>query len=106
MTEILCNERCENCDHVDHFIDETSHLCYKVSDRCPFYGVMEMYRKGGCTLSIETVTAWTGCQSFVLDTVYKKQCEETEAIIAEMHRRWEMKNRITIPQKTKTACRQ
>ena len=89
MTE-QCNECCENCDHVDRGIDETAHLCYEVSVRCPFYGILEQYRMGRCRPSIETVTGWTGCKSFVQDTLYKKQCEEADAHIAEMHRRWEM----------------
>jgi len=90
MTEILCNERCENCDNVNRGVDETAHLYYEVSDRCPFYSLIKMYRQGGCIISIETVTAWTGCQSFVLDEKYKTQNEEADAHIAEMHRRWEM----------------
>jgi hypothetical protein len=90
MTEILCNERCENCDHVNRGVDDTAHLCYWVSDRCPFYNQLKMYHECGCRPSIETVTQWTGCQSFVLDEKYKKQNEESDAHIAEMHRRWEM----------------
>ena len=90
MTEILCNERCENCDHVDRVMDDCCHLCYQISDRCPFYSLIKMYRQGGCILSIETVTCWCGCQSFVLDEKYKLQNEEADAAIAERHKRWKM----------------
>jgi hypothetical protein len=43
-----------------------------------------------CRPSIETVTKWTGCQSFVLDEKYKKQCEEADAHIAELRMQWEL----------------
>jgi len=90
MTE-QCNECCENCDNVNRGVDETAHLYYEVSDRCPFYSLIKMYRQGGCIISIETVTAWTGCHSFVLDEAYKKQCEETELQIEALHKRLEAK---------------
>jgi hypothetical protein len=90
MTE-QCNECCENCDHVNRGVDETAHIYYEVSDRCPFYETLEIYRKAKCRPSIETVTQWTGCQSFVLDEAYKKQCEETELQIEALHKRLEAK---------------
>jgi len=89
MTEQVY-ENCENCDHVNRGVDETAHIYYELSDRCPFYETLEMYRKANCRPSIETVTQWTGCRSFVLDEKYKKQNEETDALIAEMHKRWEL----------------
>jgi hypothetical protein len=85
MTE-LCNERCENCEHVNRGVDETAHIYYQLSERCPFYVTLEIYRANHCRPSIELVTQWTGCKSFVLDEQYKKQCDEFEAYLDEKYK--------------------
>jgi hypothetical protein len=70
------------------------HLCYELSDRCPFYETLKIYQYNHCRPSIETVTQWTGCKSFVIDEKYKLQNEEADALIAEMNKRLEEMERV------------
>jgi hypothetical protein len=80
---------CENCNNVDRSMDEYSHFCYNVSNRCPIFKTLVIFLEiNGYPLAVELATRHTGCRYFKLDEEYKKQNEEADKLIAELHEKW------------------
>jgi hypothetical protein len=88
-----CERSCEYCTCVDHGCDETSHLVYWITPRCPLYEQSESYRKiTGEAMDIQSITRFTGCIYFIRDEIYKKQMEEADEQIRQLHERLKVKN--------------
>lgn len=87
MMAETCENRCENCVYTERGYDEYSHQVYAISKECPIYeNTLIFYRVNHRNIPVELMTNWCGCNHFVLDTEYQKQCEETEKFIEDMNK--------------------
>jgi|WetSurMetagenome_2_1015567.scaffolds.fasta_scaffold24903_7 hypothetical protein len=82
------DERCENCEFVNRGVDDCCHMVFWVSDRCPLYKNLQMYRRiNNHPHSIEWSTGLTGCRLFKVDEVYKQNMEEADRLNHERNER-------------------
>lgn len=91
VTLDTCERSCEFCEGVDRGVDDCCHAIYWLTDRCPLYLTMKAYHKVAPVPDFQLVTRFTGCVYFKLDEKYKLQCEETDKMLEELHKRMELK---------------
>lgn len=88
-----CKQTCERCEHADHGVEDC-HECFRISDRCPLYGLLQTFMKvNGYPSGAEWLIRYTGCIHFKEDLVYKKQQEDIEKLLEDINAERERKAR-------------
>lgn len=79
-----CKRSCGECECVDRGNDECYHEIFWITDRCPLYELMQLYRQiNHAHPPVEWVTSYTGCIYFKLDEEYKRKNEEIDQMLKE-----------------------
>ena len=88
-----CERSCEYCEYVNRGLDDCCHQVYWISDRCPLDEKSKFYKEiTGDILDLAYITRLTGCIHCKPDEIYKKQMEEADEQIRQLHERLRLRD--------------